>query len=808
MRRFISVLLLITVLFSFVTIGVTSVSAGNNTLVTLDEVRLRSSAKITSDNVITTLDKGESLTLLADSTKGWAYVSRLDGTKGYCSINYLKVGDGSLVTMSGITTEEVNFRKGPSTDYDSIKLLSKNTDFTVVDNTSEYWVKAKVGSTTGYIYRTYTELAVTFSQEEEEYTPSEKPNTPDWFSSSALDSLISGNSSTDNTSSDFYLSDTSVTLEEGEYFTLSVYTLYGTLVSSAVTYKSSDTSVATVTKNGVIKGISTGNAEITAVLDGAELSDVCTVTVTPSTTEPAEQPLVLSDSEIKVYNGNSYHLSANMSVSWKTSDKSVVSVSNGIITAKSVGTATITAYTSTQSVDCIVNVKAAPSGISINSSAATVTVGKTYYNGASGSSSLTWTSSDPSIATVENGFITGVSKGKAVITVNNSSGTKTCLVTVKDAEPVRFAYSYPNTAAIGETITLYAITDKSRTGVKFELTVGSKTVTVNATDKITDGNSYIWSGTTSISSAGTFNVTAYSKQQGDWQTCSVYTDDAKTTVFVRTTSDLQTETMEYRRASDDLIELLASFEGYSSTVYFDTIANNIPTIGYGKVIYLGDSFYNEMSKKEAFAYLVQTVNNDGYTKSVNNYLDKYNIYRNQQQFDALVSFTYNLGSNILAGDSDFHDIFTAPKETDGSTEFDAYINTTNVNFRQKANTASAVLSVLDYGTKLTLIETEPVDNWYYVSTEDGTKGYVYADYVSKGVLSTSDKHYLSDINQDDFIKLMLQYHHAGVTCVKGLLNRRVDELDVFFYGEYLYNGSKNVNNFKFTCGINSSTSIS
>ncbi len=807
MKKFISVLLLVSLLITCISVGIFSVSASSNILVTLDEVRLRSSAKITSDNIICTLDKNESLTLLANGSEGWAYVTRSDGTKGYCSIDYLSVPDGSLVAMTGVTTDEVNFRKGPSTDYTSVELLSKGTKFTVTDNTSEYWVKAKVGSQTGYIYRTYTKLAVTMG-EEEKFTPSDKPNTPDWFSSSALDSLVSNSTSSNYSSTDFYLTDTTVTVEEGQKYTVSVYSLYGTPVNAAVTYKSSDTSVATVSESGVIKGISTGNAQITAFLDGAELSDVCKVTVTPSTTLPSEDPLVLSDTSITVLNGNSYQLTANIPVSWKTSDKSIVSVSNGIITAKSTGTATITAYTDTQSVKCTVKVKESAGGISINSSEATVTVGKTFYNGASSSSSLTWTSSDPEVAMVENGFITGVSAGKAVITVKNSSGAKTCLVTVKDAEPIRFAYSYPNTAAVNETVTLYAITDKSRTGVKFEVTVGTETITVNATDKITDGNSYIWSGTTSISSAGTFNVTAYSKQQGDWQTCKVFKDDAKTTVFVRTTSDLKKETKEYRRASDELIELLASFEGYSSTVYFDTIANNIPTIGYGKVIYLGDCFYNEMSKKEAFAYLVQTVNNDGYTSSVNNYLDKYNIYRNQQQFDSLVSFCYNLGSNILAGDSDFHDIFTAPQETAGASKKDAYINATNVNFREKPDTSSKVLAVLDYKTKLTLIKTEPENNWYYVSTEDGTKGYVYADYVSKGVLNTSDKHYLSKINKDDFIKLMLQYHHAGSTCVKGLLNRRVDELDVFLYGEYKYNGSKNVNGFVFTCSINSSTSIS
>ncbi len=779
--------------------------AATNTVQTTDSVRLRSSAKIASDNVIATLSKSEDLTLQKDSSNGWAYVKRNDGTKGYCSIDYLQVPKGSSVTINGVTTEDVNFRKGPSSDYDVIKLLSADTSFTVLDNTQELWIKAKVGSQTGYIYRTYTKLGVKLGSGE--VTPPQIDDAGGYPSEeSALESFFGTKPLIDdvNTNLIIALSDSKITIEEGQTHTVAAYTsIEGT--SSAVRFKTSDEDVLSVSDSGVLKGKKSGTATVTAYMLGTDATAQCTVDVTPSATIPKEEDIVLSAEELTMYEGNHAQLTADKKVKWKSSDKSIVTVSGGLLTAVSTGTATVTAYTDTQSAECAVTVKEASAEVTINKSKATVTVGKTYYNGAASSKSVEWTSSDTSVAKVQNGFITAVSSGKAVITAKNSLGERTCLVTVQDAEPVRFAYTSPNTAAIDEKITLYAVTDTKRTDVKFEVSLGSKTVTVNATDKKKDGNTYVWSGTTTISKSGTFDVIAYAKADGDWQTCTLTPEDAKTTVFVRKTKDMSTESMETRRATDELISLIASFEGYSASVYFDTIANNIPTLGYGKVLYLGDSFYNDMTRKEAYAYLVQAVNNDGYTNSVNSYLNKYNINRNQQQFDSLVSFVYNLGSNIIAGDSEFKKIFTAVTPEEGASDKDAYINASDVNLRKGPSTADKVLATLNTGDLLTLVKIEPENNWYQVKTSQGTEGYVYADYVTKGKPSTNTEFYLSNIDKEDFTDLLLQYHHAGPTCVWGLLYRRVDELEVFFSGDYTRDGSENKTGLNFTCPVNSST---
>lgn len=808
LRRLICIMLIIVTLISIMSMSFSVVSAASDQVMTTDSVRLRSSATTAADNYITTLNVNEKLTLLENSKDGWAYVSRSDGTKGYCSINYLQIPSGSSVTLTGVTTDDVNFRKGPSTGNDIIKLLYTGTKFDVVDNTNEDWVKAKVGNDTGYISKLYVTLILTLPTVSDVI---ELPDTPDWFEDSALDDLVSDpvEDTTPSQPDKIAFASDSIEIERGQRYALAVYMAGGESVQGAVVFSSSDTSVATVSANGTVKGVKVGTADIIAKLEGTHISAVCKVVVNESTTQEPENPIVLSDTKVTVYKGNHYHLKANIPVSWKSSNTSVATVSGGVVTAKSSGSAVITAYTSTQSVQCKVTVSDNSSSMEIYKTSAVVTAGKTYYNGVRSTLSTTWTSSDTSVCKVQNGFITGVSEGTAVVTAKNSSGTRTCLVTVKAAEPIRFAFSEPNTAAKNETVTLYAVTDLTRTAVKFDVTVGGTVKTVNATNKVTDGDTLIWSGTTSISSSGTYNVVAYSKQKGDWQTCSSSVSDAKTTIFIRETADLNKETTEKRRASDKLINLLSQFEGYSPSVYFDTIAGGIPTLGYGKVIYIGDSFYNNMTKQEAYAYLVQTVNDGGFTSAVNNYLDNYSIKRNQQQFDSLVSFVYNLGSNILSGDSDFKKIFLATNivEQEPATDKDAYINATGVNMRSGPSTSDKVLATLDYGTELVLVETKATNNWYHVKTKSGTEGYVYADYVTKGKLSKAGDYSLGRVDKAEFTKLLLQYHHSGPNCVSGLLYRRVDELDVFYYGDYVRNGTKNVYGYKFTCAVNSSTKL-
>lgn len=126
--------------------------------------------------------------------------------------------------------------------------------------------------------------------------------------------------------------------------------------------------------------------------------------------------------------------------SWSSSNKSVATVSSsGKITAKKAGTATITFKTSNgKKATCKVTVKKAPTKLGINKTKATVKVKKTvnldhkFYSGQY-SNSITWTSSNTKIATVNStGVVKGVKKGTVTITAKTFNGkTAKCKITVK-----------------------------------------------------------------------------------------------------------------------------------------------------------------------------------------------------------------------------------------------------------------------------------------------------------------------------------------------------------------------------------------
>ena len=163
----------------------------------------------------------------------------------------------------------------------------------------------------------------------------------------------------------------------------------------------------------------------------------------------------LDRASISVSIGSSEQLNAsvkpenaqNKTVHWESSNPAVASVSAGLVTAKSKGTAIITArtddggYTAT----CTVTVSQPVTGISLNQSSISIIKGKTYQLSASiqpsGASNrnVTWSSSNSNIATVSSsGKVSAKAAGTATITVTTKDGSKTakCTVTVKN-EPIK-----------------------------------------------------------------------------------------------------------------------------------------------------------------------------------------------------------------------------------------------------------------------------------------------------------------------------------------------------------------------------------
>ena len=129
----------------------------------------------------------------------------------------------------------------------------------------------------------------------------------------------------------------------------------------------------------------------------------------------------------------------NKTITWSTNNSSVATVSNGVVTGKSAGTATITATAGSYSATCTVsvaNATIAVTGISLDKTSTKVATGKsitliaTVTPSNATDKTITWTTSNSSIASVNNGTITGKSTGTATITATAGGKSATCSVTV------------------------------------------------------------------------------------------------------------------------------------------------------------------------------------------------------------------------------------------------------------------------------------------------------------------------------------------------------------------------------------------
>lgn len=163
--------------------------------------------------------------------------------------------------------------------------------------------------------------------------------------------------------------------------------------------------------------------------------------------------LTLNDSEVNLRVGDAYTLIAsvlpedayNKTVLWSSSDTNIASVDDtGAVSARSKGQAVITAKTLDGGFEasCTVNVSIPVSSITLNTTELNLQAGESYKLEAtiqpaeSDSTTLTWTSSDESIAVVSSdGLVTAVADGSAIIRVEDSdSGAYAeCQVNVKTA---------------------------------------------------------------------------------------------------------------------------------------------------------------------------------------------------------------------------------------------------------------------------------------------------------------------------------------------------------------------------------------
>lgn len=240
-------------------------------------------------------------------------------------------------------------------------------------------------------------------------------------------------------------------IKVGETITLTP-TIAPSNATTTLTWTSSDTSVATVSQSGVVKGLQVGESKITVTTHNGK-SAYCYVKVAEDKIYVTSISLNATTCTMTV--GDTKQLTATVSpsnatdksISWTSNNNSVATVSSsGLITAKAQGSATITCKAndgSGETATCSVNVNSSviePTSISVSPSSKTVKVGDTFYcsytlSPSNATSAVTWSSDNSSIATVNSsGKVTAKSVGSTYINANTANGkTDWCKVTVESA---------------------------------------------------------------------------------------------------------------------------------------------------------------------------------------------------------------------------------------------------------------------------------------------------------------------------------------------------------------------------------------
>ncbi len=248
-------------------------------------------------------------------------------------------------------------------------------------------------------------------------------------------------------------------------------------------WTSSDENIVTVDENGNIQAVNEGEATITVTTEDGGYTATCTITVTKNNIE-VTGVTISGANEVKV--GSTIKLTAkvmpedatNKQVTWSSSNRNIATVdNNGNVRGIKEGKVTITVTTvdGRKTSTYTVNVKAntntqqnsstnqntqpnqsqtqpnqEPSNIpvtEVNLTGASevnvrssITLTASIQPSNATNKNLTWSSSNPSVASVNNGVVTGISEGETIITVTTADGgySATHKVTVNSVYVITF----------------------------------------------------------------------------------------------------------------------------------------------------------------------------------------------------------------------------------------------------------------------------------------------------------------------------------------------------------------------------------
>ena len=775
-------------------------NGSEQTAKTTEYVNFRSGpgTNYTSKGVIAS---GTTVTVTDRSNSQWYAVRLANGSTGYIFAQYLKVTGTSSATptqtpsndgtVQAKLTADVNLRRGAGTNYGVIKVIGTGTTVTVTDASNSQWYKVKLSDgTEGYLFSEY--LKVTsgdINSAKPSATPTPTPAPSNGTVQAKTTSDLNVRKGPGTSYGIIKVIDMNVTVTVTEATNSSWYKVK--LSDGTEGYLAAQYLKIT---SGDINSVKPGNSGDDNTNNGNNSN-------TPATGE-----------YVRVTVGLNLRSEPNTSCKVLTvlSTGTVLNVldrkTSGWVHVRTTGGAE--GYVSAEYVTAY---DPSSSSASVSVSSVDLAQYKTIYIQASASGSVTWESSDTSVATAKAGvsgqlFIYGAAPGTAKITAKSANGTAlaTVSVTVSAPEAVRFAYTTPSIITAGASFNLKAVTDTQKSAVRFEIDgVGTYDTTSYNSESQGDNNVRIFSASATISTPGTYTVRAYSSSGGGYSS-----DYREFTILVVSTTDSDTTTGESRRVSDSMLDNIASYEGYVPQVSPDTLAGNIPTVGYGYVVSKNTTFYNNLTRSEAKAMLADTVNRGSYTTEINRFISSNSLLMSQCQFDALASFSYNVGAGYWNGSGNCYvrtvimNAVVPPQDLSSSNPYGGKVTASTLPMYQDHSASSTQITTLKINTSVNILDyyrdSSTKQSWYKVSAS-GKSGWVRAGDVAFN--STSGlTHDLNYVDAYTFGSNLLDWHVAGGNCYIGLYYRRLAEAKVFSYGNYAEASPSNGNYKKNTYG--------
>ena len=300
------------------------------------------------------------------------------------------------------------------------------------------------------------------------------------------------------------LNKTSASINVGSTLQLSTTISPSNATNKTLTYSSSNTAIATVDNNGKVTAKKAGTVTIT-VKSNNNKTATCSITV--KALDIAITSLKLNKTSATISVGSSLQLSTtitpsnatNKTLTYSSSNTSIATVDkNGKVTAKKAGSATITVKSNNgKTATCKITVQNVNvTSLKFNKTSASINVGSTLqlsttiFPSNATNKTLTYSSSNTSIATVDaNGKVTAKKAGTVTITVkSHNNKTATCKITVNNVNATSISLN-PMIKSLyeGESFSITASFSPSNTTNK-SLTYSSNNTnvaTVDANGKVT-----------------------------------------------------------------------------------------------------------------------------------------------------------------------------------------------------------------------------------------------------------------------------------------------------------------------------------